>query len=88
LRWPSRRTALVVGLPAGFVMAALAALMILPTGLRAGLGILPQGISQSMRAQMDRVNQRVTIGSDGLKWIVVSDPRSRKTDRLPVTARP
>lgn len=88
VRWPSRRTALLVGLPAGFVMATMVALMTLPTGLRAGLGILPDGISQSMRAQMDRVNQRVTIGSDGLKWIVVSDPRSRKTDRLPVTARP
>lgn len=88
VRWPTRRKALLVGLPAGFLLATVLAVTTLPSGLRAGLGLLPDGLTKSMRAQVDRVNQRVTIGSDGLKWIVVSDPRSRKADRLPVSNRP
>lgn len=79
---PSRRQALTLGLPLGFVFAIGLALAVGPNF------ILPDGLARSMRAQMDRVNQRVTIGSDGLKWIVVNDPRSRKSDRLPMATRP
>lgn len=86
--WPSRRTALSIGLPIGFMLAALMAMATVPTALQASLSVLPDGISKSLKKRLERTPNRVETGPDGLKWIIVSDPRSRKADRLPGAAKP
>ncbi len=80
---PRRRVAgrtAAVGL---VVLAAVSLTTIAQSGrLYAGLDSLSPALAQSIRKQFERLGSR--IGADGLRWIEVSDPRSRKADKLPV----
>ena len=76
------------------IAAATAALLIVtasvwtvlagPASLLATVDHLPPGLTRSIRAGLDRLTLRTSAGSDGLKWVEATDPRSRKADRLPV----
>lgn len=52
--------------------------------LFAAVDQLPSGIANSIRQSIDRIAVRMVRKDDGLTWVVVGDPRSRKSDRLPV----
>lgn len=86
-RLPSRRTAIGIGLPIGLMAAMAVSLVTVPTALQASLSVLPSGIGQSLKQRLERVSHRTITGPDGLKWIVVVDPRSRKADRLPIASK-
>ncbi|MFM9940606.1 MAG: hypothetical protein ACKVP7_14075 [Hyphomicrobiaceae bacterium] len=83
----TRRTAMLVGLPVGFLLATVLAMAMLPTGLQSGLGILPDGLARSLSVRLDNTTRRIVVGPDGMKWIVVADPRSRKADRMATPGR-
>lgn len=50
--------------------------------VHASVDLLPARLAKPVRSSLDRVTARVAPGSDGLRWIHVLDPRSRKTDKL------
>ncbi len=81
-----RRPLLFVALPAAGVLFAVVALSSSRTAFNASLSLLPDGVSKSVRQQLEA--SRIVVGPDGLKWIVVADPRWRKADRLPVAKKP
>ncbi len=58
-------------------------LTMLPTALYASVDHLPPGIAKSFRSGLDRIALSLTPIRNGMKWIEVSDPRTRKSDRLP-----
>ncbi len=84
----SRRTAMLVGLPVGFLLSTIVAVATVPTALQAGFNALPEGISQTLLGKLVQTTRRIEIGPDGLKWIKVADPRTRKADRLPSPGQP
>jgi hypothetical protein len=51
------------------------------------IALLPVPIAGPVRAGFDYLVGLTTPSRDGLTWIEVSDPRSRKTDRLPSRAQ-
>ncbi len=55
--------------------------------LLAAVSGLPQPISGAIRKVEDFVLRRISTEQNGLVWIDVSDPRSRKTDKLPAPRR-
>lgn len=77
-----KRPLLIVALPVTLVILGATVLASSRTALNASLGLLPEGVSKSVRQKLDASTSRVVVGPDGLKWIVVSDPRTRKADRL------
>ena len=69
------------------ILIAGVALTAVPSGassLRATIDQLPPGLVRSVRGGFERMLQRTSAGSDGLKHVDVWDPKSRKADRLPV----
>ncbi len=56
-------------------------------GLRAAIEALPQSLAQPMLAGMDGMAMRLARRQDGLRWIEVADPSSRKADKLDVEKR-
>jgi Helix-turn-helix domain len=55
-----------------------------PTTVHAALGQLPEPLTGIARAGMDLVLVSTAPTKDGLRMIPTGDPRSRKTDKLPV----
>jgi len=84
----ARRPLLLVALPAAGILLAVVALTSSRTALNASLSLLPDGVSKSVRRQLESSSSRIVVGPDGLKWVVVADPRWRKADRLPTAKKP
>ncbi|MEQ1576788.1 MAG: hypothetical protein ABL894_03970, partial [Hyphomicrobium sp.] len=55
--------------------------------LQAAVSSLPQPLSGAYRSVEDYVLRSMATEKNGLVWIEVSDPRSRKTDKLPAPRR-
>ena len=51
--------------------------------LQAAASIFPQPVAGVLRKAEDYVLRTLAKERNGLVWIEVSDPRSRKTDKLP-----
>ncbi len=52
--------------------------------LYAAVDQLPPGIAKSLRRGIDMIALSLSTTRDGLTWIETSDPRRRKSDKLPV----
>ena len=81
-RWPVRQIA---------TFAALFALLGLATqtsALQATMMTkLPAPVAHAMRAAQDAILIRVSRRFEGMAWIDVDDPRSRRSDKLPKNPR-
>lgn len=81
--WPAITAgAVVLGLAAGFYWAAFAR----PAALLASIAMLPVAIATPIRAAMDGLVAVSAPRRDGLRWIDVDDPRTRKADKLRINA--
>lgn len=81
--WPAMATAAVLlGLAGGFYWAAFAR----PAVLMAAINMLPGTIAGPVRSAMDGVVALSAPRRDGLRWIEVDDPRTRKADKLRINA--
>lgn len=58
-----------------------------PPALMAAVNALPTPISRPIRTTLDYILMQSAPRRDGLRWIEVSDPRTRKSDRLAGQAR-
>lgn len=78
---------------AGFALSAAAvfvALVVLVTQtsvLEAAVSQLPPSVARIVRGAHDYVIVRLAPVRDGLRWIDVSDPRTRRSDKLQTTAQ-
>jgi len=77
-RW-TRRVALslVITLPLALVVSWGGG-----TSLQAAVSVLPRPVSSALRHAEDYVLRTFATYKDGMVWIEVNDPRSRKTDKL------
>jgi Helix-turn-helix domain len=75
-RLTSRRTATVVGL------LALVGVSTQSSMLQAGAATLPAPVARLVRSANDAVLLQFAPTLDGLPWIKVADPRSRRSDKL------
>ena len=57
-----------------------------PRALRDAIAVLPASVAQPMLSGLDTLAARLAPRRDGLKWIDVADPSSRKADKLQMTA--
>lgn len=81
--WPTIvASALVLGLAVGFYWAAFAR----PPVLMASINMLPAAMAGPVRSAMDGVVALSAPRRDGLRWIEVDDPRTRKADKLRINA--
>jgi hypothetical protein len=64
------------------VAGGLGAAQVGPAGIRGAISELPAPAARLVRPLVDFVAVRFAPVHDGLRWITVSDPRSRKADRL------
>ena len=55
--------------------------------LREAIAVLPASIAQPMLIGLDTLAVRLAPRRDGLRWIDVADPSSRKADKLQVTGK-
>jgi hypothetical protein len=69
------------------VAAAVWAIQAQPRVLRATIGVLPHSIAHPMLSGLDAMAVRLARRQDGLRWIEVADPSSRKADKLEVGPR-
>ena len=84
MRWARRATLATVAIFALLVLAAWSS--------RSGNGLvaaavrtMPAGGAKVVQRSLDTIGGAVFgQGNDGFRWIIVSDPRTRKADRLPV----
>ena len=58
-----------------------------PRALREAIAVLPASIAQPMLIGLDTLAVRLAPRRDGLRWIDVADPSSRKADKLQVTGK-
>jgi hypothetical protein len=81
--WPATAaSAVVLGLASGFYWAAFAR----PAVLMAAINMLPAALAGPVRSAMDGVVTLSAPRRDGLRWIEVDDPRTRKADKLRINA--
>jgi hypothetical protein len=93
-RWKARRAGrgrgralMAVAGPMVLIASAVWAIQAQPRALREGISVLPASIAQPMLAGLDTLAVRLAPRRDGLKWIEVADPSSRKADKLQMTAK-
>lgn len=92
-RWKPRigrgrgRALMAVAGPMVIVAAAVWTIQAQPRALRDSIEALPASISQPMLSGLDALAVRLAPRRDGLRWIDVSDPSSRKADKLEVGTR-
>jgi hypothetical protein len=58
-----------------------------PAALLAVVNLLPAPMARQIRAGMDTVVFLSASKRDGLRWIDVENPRTRKTDKLPIASQ-
>ncbi len=81
------RVLMAVAGPMVLVAAAVWAIQAQPRALRATIEVLPHSIAHPMLAGLDAMAMRLARRQDGLRWIEVADPSSRKADKLDVEKR-
>ncbi|MEO8651622.1 MAG: hypothetical protein ABI391_04910 [Hyphomicrobiaceae bacterium] len=81
------RVLMAVAGPMVMVAAAVWAIQAQPRALRASIEVLPHSIAQPMLSALDAMAMRLARRQDGMRWIEVADPSSRKTDKLEVEKR-
>jgi len=93
-RWKARplargrgRALMAVAGPMVMIAAAVWAIQAQPRLLREAITVLPASVSRPMLSGLDTLATRLAPRRDGLRWIEVSDPRSRKADKLNVGPR-
>lgn len=93
-RWKVRRAGrgrgralMAVAGPMVLIASAVWAIQAQPRALREGISVLPTSIAQPMLAGLDTLAVRLAPRRDGLSWIEVADPSSRKADKLQTTAK-
>jgi hypothetical protein len=73
--------------PMVIVAAAVWMVQAQPRALREAITVLPASLSQPMLNSLDTLSVRLAPRRDGLRWIEVADPSSRKADKLPTAGR-
>ena len=81
------RALMAVAGPMVIIAAAVWMVQAQPRALRDAITVLPASVAQPMLSGLDTLSIRLAPRRDGLKWIEVADPSSRKADKLPTTAR-
>jgi hypothetical protein len=81
------RALMAVAGPMVMIAAAVWTVQAQPRALRDAIAGLPATISHPVLGGLDALAVRLAPRRDGLRWIDVSDPRSRKADRLNVDKR-
>lgn len=81
------RALMAVAGPMVLIAAVIWTIQAQPRVLRAGISKLPASVSGPVLGGLDTLAARLAPRHDGLRWIEVADPSSRKADKLPVAAR-
>ena len=81
------RVLMAVAAPMVLIAAAVWAIQAQPRVLRATIEALPHSIAHPMLSGLDAMAMRLARRQDGLRWIEVADPSSRKADKLDVEKR-
>jgi hypothetical protein len=81
------RVLMAVAGPMVLIAGAVWAIQAQPRALRATIDVLPHSIAQPMRAGLDAMAMRLARRQDGMRWIEVADPSSRKADKLDIEKR-
>lgn len=76
-----------LALSAAAVFVALVVLVTQTSVLEAAVSQLPPSVARIVRGAHDYVIVRLAPVRDGLRWIDVSDPRTRRSDKLQTTAQ-
>lgn len=82
-----RRAFLAVTAPMAIAGLVVWTAQVQPPALVATVNALPAAIGRPIRSGLDYILLQSAPRRDGLRWIEVEDPRARKSDRLPVSAR-
>lgn len=80
------RVLMAVAAPMVLIAAAVWTVQAQPRALRSAIDVLPASIAQPMLTSLDALAARLSPRHDGLRWIEVADPSSRKADKLQVQA--
>jgi hypothetical protein len=72
--------------PMVIIAAAVWTVQAQPRALREAISVLPASVSQPMLNGLDSLAVRLAPRRDGMRWIEVADPSSRKADKLITTA--
>lgn len=81
------RVLMAVAGPMVVIAAAVWVVQAQPRALRSTIAVLPHSIAHPMLAGLDAMAMRLARRQDGLRWIEVADPSSRKADRLDAEKR-
>lgn len=73
--------------PMVIIAAAVWTVQAQPRALREAISVLPASVAQPMLSGLDSLAVRLAPRRDGMRWIEVADPSSRKADKLIVTAK-
>jgi hypothetical protein len=85
-----RRTArrlFALSAPAALVAAVVAMVQMMPKPVRAVIEMLPHPIKSSVDAGIEFILLQTAVRRDGLLWIEVRDPQTRKADKLEAAQR-
>lgn len=58
-----------------------------PRALHASINLLPRTIAQPIRSSLDSLTLTLAPRREGLRWVEVDDPRTRKADKLRTVVR-
>ena len=92
-RWRGRpmrgrgRALMAVAGPMVLIAAAVWTVQAQPRALRDAISVLPASISKPVLGGLDTLAVSLAPRRDGLRWIEVADPSSRKADKLQVGSR-
>lgn len=81
------RVLMAVATPMVLIAGAVWTIQAQPRMLRDAISALPASISAPVLAGMDSLAVRLAPRRDGLRWIEVTDPSTRKADKLQVGSR-
>lgn len=81
------RVLMAVATPMVLIAGAVWTIQAQPRMLRDAISALPASISAPVLAGMDLLAVRLAPRRDGLRWIEVTDPSTRKADKLQVGSR-
>lgn len=93
-RWRARRggrgrgrALMAVAGPMVLIASAVWTIQAQPRVLREAIAVLPASIAQPMLTGLDTLAVRLAPRRNGLRWIDVADPSSRKADKLQVSGK-